>query len=240
MKLKKLCDGIWYLPHDPTTDRPALGYIQGDTDALMIDCGNSPAHLALFYQALEAEGLPRPSTALITHWHWDHTFAMCAFSGRTVASEPTDRQLRVMQNWAWTEDAMAERLRTGEDIPFCDTHIRLEYPDRSQIRVVPADTTFRDTVSFDLSELHCEARRVGGPHSDDSVVVLIPERKVLFAGDGHTGDFYGLDGGYDREKLAAYIEMLQNTDFEIYVHGHVPPVTRAEILTELSGELAAL
>ena len=240
MKLKKLCDGIWYLPHDPATDRPALGYIQGKNYALMIDCGNSPAHLALFYQSLDAEGLPHPSTALITHWHWDHTFAMCAFPGRAVACEATDRQLRKIQHWEWTDAAMEQRLRTGEDIEFCDTHIRMEYPDRSVIRVCPADVTFRDAISFDLGGLHCEARRVGGPHSDDSVVVLIPERKVLFAGDGHTGDFYGLDGGYDREKLAAYIEMLQSTDFEIYVHGHVPPVTRAEILRELDAELASL
>ena len=206
----------------------------------MIDCGNSPAHLALFYQALDAEGLPRPSTALITHWHWDHTFAMCAFSGRTVACQDTDRQLREMQLWAWTEDAMAERLLTGKDIEFCDTHIRLEYPDRSLITVVPADTTFRDGASCDLGGIHSEASRIGGPHSEDSVVVLIPERKVLFAGDGHTGDFYGLGGGYDRNKLAAYIKVLQSTDFEIYVHGHVPPVTRADILTELAAELAAL
>ena len=240
MELKKLCDGVWYLPHDPATDRPALGYIQGEHYSLMIDCGNSPAHLALFRQALAAGGLPMPRIALITHWHWDHTFAMCAFEGLTAACEATDQQLRVMQKWEWTDEAMAQRLRTGEDIAFCDTHIRLEYPDRSVIRVSPADITFRDTLSFDLGGLRCEARRVGGPHSEDSVVVLIPERRVLFAGDGHTGDFYGLDGGYDREKLAAYIDMLRFTDFDIYVHGHVPPVSRSEILRELDVELASL
>ena len=240
MELKKLCDRIWYLPHDSATDRPALGYIQGENYALMIDCGNSPAHLQRFLQELDRHGLPHPKAAIITHWHWDHSFAMCAFEGLTVTCTATDRQLRSMQHWEWTDEAMAQRLRTGEDIEFCDTHIRLEYPDRSVIRVVPADMTFRDTVSFDLGGLHCEARRVGGPHSEDSVAVLIPERRVLFAGDGHTGDFYGLNGGYDQEKLAAYVNMLRSTDFDIYVHGHVPPVSRAEILQELDGELNAL
>lgn len=240
MELKQLCDNIWYLPHDPATDRPALGYIQGEHYALMIDCGNSPAHLQLFLQELDKHSLPYPRAAVITHWHWDHSFAMCAFEGMTVACEATDCQLRKLQRWEWTDDAMEQRLRTGEDIEFCDTHIRLEYPDRPLIRVVPADLTFRNTISFDLGGLRCEAHRVGGPHSEDSVVVLIPERRVLFAGDGHTGDFYGLDGGYDRERLAAYIGMLRSTDFDIYVHGHVPPVSRAEILRELDAELAAL
>ncbi|MBE6961898.1 MAG: MBL fold metallo-hydrolase [Ruminococcaceae bacterium] len=239
MELKKLCDNVWYLPHSEATDRPALGYVQGKNYALMIDCGNSPAHLALFRQALAAQRLPMPRIAVITHWHWDHSFAMCAFDGLTAACEATDRQLRTMQRWEWTDEAMEQRLRTGEDIAFCDTHIRLEYPHRSQIRIVPADMTFRDTLSFDLGGLHCEARRVGGPHSEDSVVILIPERRILFAGDGHTGDFYGLDGGYDRAKLAAYMDMLRSTDFNIYVHGHVPPVSRAEILRELEAALAA-
>ena len=48
MDLKQLCDGIWYLPHSQATDRPALGYIRGEQDSLMVDCGNSPAHLAQF------------------------------------------------------------------------------------------------------------------------------------------------------------------------------------------------
>ena len=240
MKLKKLCENIWYLPNYAATDRPALGYIRGTRRTLMIDCGNSPAHLQLFLRELNEQNLPAPDAAILTHWHWDHTYAMCAFDGITAACEATDHQLRVMQRWEWTDAAMEERLRTGEDIPFCDTHIRLEYPDRSAIRVVPADITFQNAMTFDLGGIRCEARRVGGPHSDDSVVVLIPEHGILFAGNGHTGDFYGLDGCYDRDKLAAYIQMLQDTEFDTYIHGHVPPVTKAEILAELKAELASL
>lgn len=240
MELKQLCEGIWYLPHDSATDRPALGYIRGEQDSLMVDCGNSPAHLALFRRELERCGLPMPETALITHWHWDHTFAMCAFDGMTVACEATARQLQVVQSWKWTDAAMKERLLTGEDIEFCDTHIRLEYPDLSAIRVVPPMQVFDREITFDLGGLTCRAIRVGGPHSEDSVLVYIPERKILFAGDGHTGDFYGLDGGYDKEKLADYIRQLQALDFETYIHGHVPPVSRTAILDELNAELARL
>lgn len=240
MELKKLCDGVWYLPHSEATDRPALGYIRGGNYALMVDCGNSPAHLALFRQALTAQGLPMPKTAVITHWHWDHTFAMCAFEGLTVACEATDRQLRTMMDWEWTDDAMRERLRTGEDIAFCDTHIRLEYPDLSAIRVRSADLVFDEHISFDLGGLRCEARRVGGPHSEDSVTVYVPERKILFAGDGHTGDFYGMDGAYDKGRLAAYIDYLDSVDFDVYIHGHVAPVRKEDILRELAAELAAL
>lgn len=240
MDLKQLCDGIWYLPHSQATDRPALGYIRGEQDSLMVDCGNSPAHLAQFCRELDARSLPMPKTAVITHWHWDHTFAMCAFQGLTVACEATARQLQIMQEWEWTDDAMKARLRTGEDIEFCDTHIRLEYPDLSAIRVCTPNQVFDREITFDLGGLTCRAFHVGGPHSEDSVLVYIPERKVLFAGDGHTGDFYGLNGGYDKEKLAAYIDCLRSLDFETYIHGHVPPVSKADILEELDAELARL
>ena len=47
----------------------------------------------------------------------------------TLASALTNRKLRQVRAWEWTPEAMAQRERRGEDIPFCNEHIRREYPE---------------------------------------------------------------------------------------------------------------
>ena len=84
MGLEQLTQHVFFLPHDAATDRPVLGYVQGQNYAVAIDAGNSRQHVLKFYTALGAAGLPLPSLTAITHWHWDHTFGMHAVEGKTV------------------------------------------------------------------------------------------------------------------------------------------------------------
>jgi hypothetical protein len=49
MELKKLSDRIYYLPNEEETDRPVLGYINGDKYSLAVDVGNSSKHVEKFY-----------------------------------------------------------------------------------------------------------------------------------------------------------------------------------------------
>lgn len=234
MLLQQLSNRIYYLPHSSATDRPALGYIKGDHFPLMVDTGNSPRHLAQMLAGVSERGLPLPTLAAVTHWHWDHTFAISAFTGQTIASRLTNQQLKVMEGWRWTESAMTHRLETGVEIEFCDTHMRLEYPDPSEIKVTAADIVFENTLTLDLGGVCCELSLVGGPHSADSVLVYLPQDRVLFAGDAHSGDFYGKGGEYDKEKLSDFTEKLKAIPFETYLHGHCEPMTRAEIFAELA------
>ena len=134
--LSQISPHVHILPFDEERDRPNLGYIHGEDYSMLIDAGNSPAHLEAMLEAVSASDLPAPETVLITHWHWDHTFAMHAFPGLTVAHAKTDSILGTLTEWEWTEEAMAERLRTGEECEFCDTHIKVEYGDIAEIRVV--------------------------------------------------------------------------------------------------------
>jgi len=53
-----------------------------------------------------------------------------------------------MSKWEWTDKAMKERLDNGEDIEFCDTMIRKEYPNREDICVKTADIIFENGLSY--------------------------------------------------------------------------------------------
>ena len=65
MGLNRLTDRIYYLEHEPETDRPMLAYIRGDKWSLAIDAGYSSSHVADFYRAIEAEHLKKPDFTVI-------------------------------------------------------------------------------------------------------------------------------------------------------------------------------
>lgn len=238
--LLKLSERIYYLPFSQETDRPNLGYIRGDRYTLMIDAGNSASHAQLFLSQLQELGLPLPDYVAITHWHWDHTFGMHAVAAKSIACRLTNEQLQNVATWQWDDHSMAERLTTGEDIEFCDTHIRKEYPDRGDIKVQTADIVFDRELLVDLGGVTCKLTRIGGPHSQDSVAILIPEEHILFLGDASGGDYYHNQGRYDKDKLIHFIDFIQSTDFDTCVEGHDTAITKEQLLTYMEEELGNL
>jgi glyoxylase-like metal-dependent hydrolase (beta-lactamase superfamily II) len=237
MGLSKLTDRIYYLPSEQRTDRPVLGYINGDRYSLAVDAGNSAAHVEKFYKSLREMGLRLPDFTVITHWHWDHSFGMHAVSGRTVAGHLTNWRLGEIRKWEWTDEAMKRRLQSGEDLEICDRCIRLEYPDRGKIRVVKSGIEFTGFVNIDLGGVHCEIREIDDPHSGDAVLVHIPEEKVLFLGDADCGDFHHLAGRYDKLKLKTMITMLEKIDSGTFMAGHDMPQSKLTVIGYLKEEL---
>lgn len=232
LSLRKISEHVYILPCDTERDRPNLGYVVGEDYSLLIDTGNSPSHLNKMLDEIEQNDLPTPKLALITHWHWDHTFAMHAFNGLTMAHEKTNDILQEISEWGWTYEAMDERLDSGEECQFCDTHIRIEYDDTRTIQVEIADIEFNQGARLNLGGLHLDITPLTNPHSDDGVIAHVEEDKVLFAGDADTGDYYKLDGGYDKGKFHDYIGKVSQIDFDLYVHGHLDPMTPGEIKEE--------
>ncbi len=236
----KLSDRIYYLPYDEATDRPNLGYIRGDRFSLMIDAGNSHNHVQLFMEALEREGLKKPDFVGITHWHWDHTYGLHAVGAISIACHKTNDLLHTMSGWSFSDEAMEARIKSGEDILFCTQMIQKEYPDRNQIHIVPADLVFEEELQLDLGGITCHMIRVGGSHSEDSVIFYLPEEKFLFLGDSDSEDLHHGEPSYHPELLQKYYETVKALDFKYSLHGHWVPQTREEQLSFLEEMLEKL
>ncbi len=240
MTLKQVSGRVFYLPSEERTDRPVLGYIKGDRFALAVDAGNSSDHVRKFYRVLEGSGLRLPDFTVLTHWHWDHTFGMHSVSGTTIACRTTNEKLGEVQEWEWTDEAMKRRLQTGEDIVMCDTCIRLEYPDLQAIKVVQADIEFMGRLDIDLGNIRCQINEITSPHSRDSVMVYVPEEKLVFIGDADSGDFYENNGAYDEARLQDLIRTLDRLDADTVISGHGEPETKTTIIRYLNEELSRL
>lgn len=237
MELKQISNRLYYLPAEERTDRPVLSYIKGDKYSVAVDAGNSSDHVELFYRKLSELALRLPDFTVITHWHWDHTFGMHSVSGRTVTGHLTNEKLNEVLKWEWTDTVMARRLQCGDDIEFCDRCIKLEYPDRNKIKVVRADIEFNNAMTIDLGGVHCEIKEFSAPHSNDSVLVYIPEEKAVFIGDGDCGDYYHNNGKCDKTRLKEMMHVLDNIDADIFILGHDVPRSKVEVMSSLKGEL---
>ena len=225
MKLNKINDRIWVSSFEEERDRPALGYIRGDKYSLAVDAGHSKEHVEEFYSLLKEAELPLPELTVMTHWHWDHTFGMFAINGLSLAEKRTEEHLqKLMMEW---DDESEDRLKA------MDEHIALEYKDQS-MQVVGADVVFGDEISLDLGGIKVQCLHTESPHTDDSVLILLPEERVLFFGDCISGEYP--EWIVDIERMKLLITKLEELDFDLAIGGHWEPESKRELVEKLKEE----
>ncbi len=229
---------IWYYEGQEETDRPFLYYLLGSRKSAVIDAGNSPRHLAEFYAALKENALPLPDYTIITHWHWDHTFALSGIHGKSFASRKTNQKLSEVSEWKWDDASMKAREENGEDIFFCNECIRKEYPDRSEIKVVPADFSVEERTVLSLGDCTLVLIPFDSPHSRDALYIYIPEEKALAVGDAFCPDFYDGGGKLDPDKAYAMLSLWKTLSFETVLPGHDAPCSEKELTEYIREQLA--
>ena len=129
--------------------------------------------------------------------------------------------------------------------------MKREYKDTRNIKVVPASIEFENELYIDLGGIEARLIHISGPHSRDSVVLYIPEEKILFLGDSHSKDLYTYPWHFDIKKedkfmeevdkipydlieKERYIEALKAIDFSIAISGHSESMEREELFSLLS------
>ena len=129
--------------------------------------------------------------------------------------------------------------------------MKREYGDTRNIKVVPASIEFENELYIDLGGINVRLIHISGPHSRDSVVLFIPEERILFLGDSHGKDLYTYPWHFDIneedkfmeeiEKIPydliekeRYMEELKSLDFSIAIPGHSESIGREELFSLLS------
>ena len=224
-RLQQIGTHTWIFPLESAKDRPNLGYVLGKETALAIDAGHSSSHVEDFYRALEAEGLPLPDLTVITHWHWDHTFGMHAVHGKTLARPETNQKLLEIQK------KIADNPGYGKKFLRSDPCIIREYAGGVPLVVVPADEELTGDRTLDLGDVVVELHYAESPHTDDALLVYVPDDKVLFVGDAQLGEFP--TWFMNPDKSAALKRQVMSYDVRTVIDGHWRSYTKAEYLEEL-------
>lgn len=228
--LNKLTDRIYYMPNKNDTDRPTLGVVCGDRYSLIVDSGNSPKHAREFLSELEAMDIPPVKYLAITHHHWDHTFGIGEMNLTTIAHESTKERLNKIKNLNFDGPYLEKYLQDKIFSEFAVKCIKAEFPEGGDFVVGDIDITYKDSIEIDLGGITCIIKKVGGPHTDDSSIIYIPEEKVMFMGDcGYGGTQDGVYG-YHRKKLLDMIDIIESYDTEYYILSHESLCDRKEIV----------
>lgn len=233
MKLIKITNRIFYLPHDQNNDRCVIGYILGEKHQVMVDAGASESHVKLFFTELEKHHLPKPDFCILTHWHWDHTYGLHATRTISFATQETNKRLKEMIAWTWSDADMLERIKQGKDLKFSYPFQNTEYPDKSLIKISSATVEFKDELLLDLEGVSIIIKKIDNSHSPDCCVVFVPTEKCIFLGDIIYEDLAPDTPVYYREKHNKLVNELKKFDFNIALTGHQPPMSKNELFEQL-------
>lgn len=148
------------------TAQPAavtIGLIVGESGALLIDAGSSPAQgAAILAAAREAAGAVPVTHAVVTHAHFDHLFGLAGLDGvETIGHRGLAAAL------ASERPPAAQLAELGV----------------TDAEVVAPSRTFALATTLDLGGCYVEIVHFGRGHTDHDVMVLVPSRGVAFAGD---------------------------------------------------------
>lgn len=226
--LKKISDCFSYLTPVSITDRPILGIVTGKNYSLMIDAGNSEAHANLFLEQLIEHSLPLPNFVILTHWHWDHIFGLSALKFPSISSIETKKAIEKLVPLEWTNKALDERVKSGEEIEFCANAIKEEFQNDREICIKLPTITFERRMELDLGGVSCIFQLVGGDHSSDSVIIYIKEEKILFLGDCIYPDIYAKKRKNTVEATLSLLKLIEQFDAETYILSHWKPISKIE------------
>jgi cyclase len=151
-----------------------------------------------------------------THTHLDHAFGNCVFAklGATVISHTADRK-------------MLELVGAGTLKNIGNYGLKPE--DMIGTEIVLPSLTFSDRMQIDLGDETVELIRVAPSHTVGSVIVYLPAKKLLFAGDILFTDFHPFLADGDIPGWTKTIDALLEMDVERIIPGHGPLSTKKDL-----------
>lgn len=228
--LRQVADHVWIFPRDEDANRvqPNVGIIVAGKHTILVDGGNSPRHGRRIMIALDDIQAPAVSYVIYTHSHWDHVFGAMVFGAPAIGHELCRKHLAEQASKPWSHSYLQEEIIRS---PAREAGLRAlgrAVEDWRNFRIVQPEIVLSKLLQLHLDGMTIEVEHVGGQHAPDSVVVRLPESRVLFTGDCYYPPPQHLRKATDTLDFAM-IESLVSDDYDVYVDGHSDPLMRAEV-----------
>jgi glyoxylase-like metal-dependent hydrolase (beta-lactamase superfamily II) len=175
-----------------------IGIVIGDGALLVVDTRSSER------QARELQGEIRrvsahPWIVVNTHHHFDHTFGNGAFAGVEIWGHE-------LCTVAMHEFGETARHRVAGDLPDLAEEL-------AEVTITVPTRTFADRAMLDVGGREVTLHHLGRGHTDNDIVVAVPDAQVVFAGDlieqgapPYFGDSYPLDWPTSNTRMLELIE----------------------------------
>ncbi|HEX5630116.1 MAG TPA: MBL fold metallo-hydrolase [Acidimicrobiia bacterium] len=146
-----------------------IGAVVCEDGVVIIDTRASHVQAAEMVESLRSITKLPVRWVINTHHHWDHTFGNQVFPDAAL----------------WGHERCAAAMRTqGEAMR---ARVKELAPDHAAtldaVVITPPTLTFTTTATVTFGGTTVEMRYLGRGHTDNDIVISLPERGVLFAGD---------------------------------------------------------
>jgi glyoxylase-like metal-dependent hydrolase (beta-lactamase superfamily II) len=143
--------------------------VRGGDRSLVVDTRSTPAQARELLADAAELGIRRFDVVVNSHGHFDHAFGNHSFRPTVI----------------WGHDRCATMIRlAGEERR---QSLAAEMPelaaDLAEVVLDPPDHTFGDRADIDLGGRVVELRYLGRGHTDNDIVIRVPDADVLCAGD---------------------------------------------------------
>lgn len=149
-------------------DQDITAVLGGDA-ALVVDTRSTPAQAREILDDLADLGSPRVGIVVNTHGHYDHAFGNSVF--RPAAIWGHERCRTMLERFG---EAM--RADVSHDVPDLAAGL-------AEVVIDPPDRLFTDAATLDLGGREIRLAYLGRGHTDNDIVISIPDADVLCAGD---------------------------------------------------------
>ncbi|MEN6524270.1 MAG: MBL fold metallo-hydrolase [Anaerolineaceae bacterium] len=196
------------------------GVITGPQWAIVIDTLALPEETLAMRTYIEEELVMPVRYVINTHYHADHSWGNCFFPNATIISSQATRNALAMRAPAAIESAKKHNQAF------------------KQTKLILPQMTFDDgELTLRVGKKNLVMLPAPG-HSQDSIMILVEEDRVLFAGDAFMPLPYIVDGNLD--DLTATIKHIGKMGLENIVQGHGDIILRGEIDDAVKENLAYL
>jgi len=251
--LEVLSNGVYACIHKPGGAASSnAGIVDLGDRTLLVDAFNTLVAGRDLRQVAESLFARPVETIILTHAHSDHWIGASAFDASTslltseivyqVCLEWGEEIVEDFKNPAEWEEWLKEmetQLQTERDervrVSLENSILQTQYVMAEMAEFEPryADQKFEDVVIFQGSKRNVELHSLGRGHSEDDIVLLLPQDKIAFIGDIGFFDSQPFMGFCDIDLYRKQLFFFQNSDFRILVPGHGPVGSKDDISVQL-------
>lgn len=138
-------------------------------DALVVDTRTTHRQAREIIDDLADLGSPRVPVLVNTHGHYDHCFGNRVFRPAVIWGH--ERCVTMLEG-----TGERQRTETAAEIPTLAA-------DLAEVALDPPDRTFADRATIQIGARQVELAFLGRGHTDNDIVVRMPDADVLCAGD---------------------------------------------------------
>lgn len=206
---EQVAANVYVIPDHRIDLVPNVGIVLGERAALVVDTGMGVANgRRVLARARELAG-ERPLFLTLTHFHPEHGWGAQVFRGEATLLYNESQRLELDEKFAPFVELFSTFSPAIAEI-------------LSDVELVLPEMTYAEEARLDLGGTVIELRSVGPAHTRGDQIVVLPEQRVLFAGDLVENRFFPIlpDPDAHGTPWIDVLERLEAAQPAVVVPGH--------------------